>query len=412
MPLGRADIQDTLEKVIAPYIKDTLPKECIFYDQLSRNENVTEFNDNFYAPLRTGRSPGVVNLANDKSKLRTGNSTFDQASVSVRIMTGTFDITDLAKAITRGKKLAVESQMSRQTTDLKNDFKRSINRQSFGDGVGVVAEVAGSVGAGTLSVQLVSASNDDGRTTDNYGTVNGDINPAKYLSVGAAIGIGTAAADAGTITSITGNTVVVTGAPAINANDAIYLIDGDEAAAGTQEIQGFRAAISSGTADYAGVPRSTPSWTPVIDSTSEALSINAMEKAFLSAREYGETNDRYAWFMNKTLFRKFGNLLSAMRITPETVLLGGWKGVKFSLGVNNESNDVGVFLDYDAPDGAAFLVNLDTWTICQVDEMGWLDDGMLLRRTDYMTYQKVMRWYVNYLCTAPGANAALLRKTG
>jgi hypothetical protein len=412
MPLGRADIQDTLEKVIAPFIKDTLPKECIFYDQLSRNADVEVFNDNFYAPLRTGRSTGVVPISNDKSKLRTGNSTFDQANVSVKILTGTFDITDLAKSITQGKKLAVESQISRQTMDLKNDFKRSINRQSFSDGVGVIAEVAGSVGAGTLSVQLVSSSNDDGRTLDNYGTVNGDINPTKYLAVGMAIGIGTAAADAGTISSITGNTVVVTGGPAINANDAIYIIDGDEAAAGTQEIQGFRSAISSGTADYAAVPRSTPSWTPVIDSVSETLSVNAMEKAFLSAREYAETNDRYAWFMNKTPFKKFGNLLSAMRITPETVLLGGWKGVKFSLGVNNESNDVGVFLDYDTPDGYAMLVNLDTWTICQVDDMNWLDDGTLLRRTDYMTYQKVMRWYVNYLCNSPGANAALLRKTG
>lgn len=412
MPLGSADIQDTLEKVIAPFIKDTLPKECIFYDQLSRNADVTYFNDTFTAPLRTGRSTGVAALANDKSKLRTGNSTFDSGTVTKRILTGTFDITDFAIQITASKKGAVESQLSRQAMDLKNDFKRSINRQSYSDGVGVISQVAGSVGAGTLSVMLPDANLDDGRSTDNYGTVNGDINPTKYLAVGMAIGIGTAAADAGTISSITGNTVVVTGAPAINANDAIYIIDGDEAAAGTAEIQGFRAAVTSGTADYASVPRSTPSWTPVVNSTSEALSINAMENAFLSAREYAEPTDRYAWFMNKTPFRKFGNLLSAMRVTPETVLLGGWKGVKFALGVNNESNDVGVFLDYDVPDGMACLVNLDTWTICQVEDMGWIQDGSLLRRTDYITFQKVMRWYVNYFCNSPGANAILVRKTG
>lgn len=282
----------------------------------------------------------------------------------------------------------------------------------MGDGYGIISEVAGSVGAGTLSAQLPSASNDDQRSLDWYGTVNGDINPVKYLSVGQAIGIGTAGADVGTISSITSNTVVVTGAPAINANDAIYLVDGDEAGAGTSEIQGFRSAVTSGTADYAAVPRSTPGWTPYINATAEALSLNAMELAYLSVREYADTNDRYAWFMNKSLFRKYGNLLQAMRITPETTLLGGWRGVKFAVGVNGSSGDIGIFMDYDVPDGMAFLVNLDTWTICQTSEMGWLDDGMMLRRSDYMTYQKVFRWYTNNLCVAPGANAALFRKTG
>lgn len=412
MPLGRSDIQDTLEKVIAPFIQDNLPKEVIFLDQMKRNENVEYFNDNFYAPLRTGRSTGVVSLANDKSKLRTGNSTYDQANVSVKIMTGTYDITDLAKDITASKKGAVASQITQQAVDLKNDFKRTLNRQYMNDGVGIIGQVAGSVGVGTLSVMLPDANLDDSRSADWYGTINGDINPTKYLSVGHAIGIGTAGADVGTISSITSNTVVVTGAPAINANDALYLVDGDEAGAGTSEIQGFRSAVTSGTADYAAVPRSTPGWTPVIDSTAEALSLNAMEIAYLSAREYADTSDRYAWFMNKKLFRKYGNLLQAMRITPETTLLGGWRGVKFAVGVNGNSGDIGIFLDYDIPDGMAFLVNIDTWTICQTSEMGWLDDGMMLRRSDYMTYQKVFRWYTNNLCVAPGANAALFRKTG
>lgn len=415
MAVGIADIGDTLEKIIQPYIKDNLPKETILLDQVKRNENVEEFNDNFYAPIRKGRSYGVVNLATDKGKLRSGNSTFDQASVAVKIMTGTFDMTDLAKKGTSNKKKAVVQQLVQQATDLKNDFKRQINRQYFSEGVGVVSEVAGSVGAGTLSVQLPSASLDDGRSIDNYGTVNGDINPVKYLEVGQAIGIGTAGADVGTISSITGNTLVVTGGPAIAANDAIYLVDGDEGGAGTSEIQGLRSGISSssGTSEYAGVARSITGWTPQIDATSEALSLKAMENLFLDAREYADTSDRYAWFMNKTPFRKYGDLLSAMRRNVnETKLLGGWSGLEFQIGANGKGGKVGVFLDYDVPDGFCFLVNLDTWTVCQVAEMNWLDDGRLLRKTDYITYQKVMSWYTNLLCVGPAANGALVRKSG
>lgn len=415
MSLDRTAVQDTLEKVIKPLIKDTLPKEVVLFDQLKRNDNVEEFNDTFYAPLRVGRSTGVVNLANGGSKLRTGNSSFDQASVSVKIATGTFDIQDLVIKMTDSKKKAVEAQLMRQARDLKNDFVRGLNRQYYGDGIGVIAEVAGSASGTSITVQLPSASLDDdrGAADDWYGTVNGDISPTKYLDAGMAIGIGTAGADVGTISSISGNTVNFTGSLNSNANDAIYLVDGDEAGAGTSEIQGLRAAITSGTADYAAVPRSVKGWQPVINATSEALSWDAMANLYLQAREYADSSDRFVWFMNRTLFSKYGKILLAMKKNVnETTLFGGWKGLEFQIGANGKGGMVGVMLDYDVPDGFAFLVNLDTWTICETVEMGWAQDGELLRRTDYLTYQKVFRWYTNNLCVGPGSNGALIRKTG
>ena len=73
----------------------------------------------------------------------------------------------------------------------------------------------------------------------------------------------TAGADLGTVTSVSGNTVVMTGSPAIVANDTVYRVDGSGEGAGTSEIQGMRAALSSstGTSTYAGVARSTHGWT-------------------------------------------------------------------------------------------------------------------------------------------------------
>ena len=409
-----SDFTSALKQVIQPYISDNVPKQVKLLQVLKRNDNVQFFNNYFYAPIRSNRHGGVVNLSTANAKLRTGSAPTVQASVTPKILTGTFDINDVVAKASENNKGAVEAAMTFQMRTLKSDFSKNINRQYMSDGVGIVGQVAGSVGAGTLSVKYPDASLDDGRSSEWYGTINGDVKPTKYLTVGQALGIGTAGADAGTITSVTYTsgsigTVVVTGAPAIAAEDSLYLLDGDEAGAGTSEIQGIRSALSAGTADYAGVARSYDVWNPQVMGTASntALTITDMETVYMSAIEYAQEGDRYAWFMNKSLYTKYGDLLTAMRrAVDKTELVSGWTGLKFEAGHGN----VGVYLDFDVPDGEAYLVNLDTWTVCQVADMGFVEDNAL-RRADYITFQKVWSWYTNLLCTAPAANGRLVRRT-
>lgn len=407
------NVSNALEKVIQPFIQDNFNKMTPLLDQIKKHSDVEFFNDNFYAPVRTSRHSGLVNLANDGSTLRSGSSSIGQASVGVKILTGTFDISKLTLDATKNRKGAVENQLTFQARTLLDDFSKDVNRQYYSDGVGVLAQVASSVGAGTLTVAIPDSNLDDGRSIDWYGTVNGDISPVKYLHVGMAIGIGTAGADVGTISSINGNTVVVTGAPAIVANDTVYKVDGDEAGAGTAEIQGIRLALSSttGTATYAGVARSTHGWAPQLGTTSEALTLSAMEDKYISATEFAQSGDRYAIFVNKSLYKKYGDILTALRRTVnETTLLGGWSGLEFQVG----NGKVGVFLDFDVPDGEVEIINLDTWTVCEVSPMQWLEgpDGKpMIRRRDAITYQATMVWFTNLLCRAPGANGRLTQKT-
>ena len=408
-------VTNALEKVIMPFIQNNFNSQTILLDQVKRNKGVAFLNDNFYAPIRTSRHCGVTNLANDGNSLVTSSSSIGQASVAVKILTGTFDISKLVLDATKTTKGAVENQLTFQASSLASDFAKDVNRQYFSDGIGVLAEVAtsGSVGVGTLALQRPSASLDDGRSIDNYGTVNGDISPAEYIFPNMVLGIGTAAADLGTVTSVSGNTVIVTGAPAVNNNDAIYRVDGTGEGAGTAEIQGMRLALSSstGTSTYAGVARSTQGWTPQLGTAAQALTLSAMETQYLAAKKFAQSGDRYAIFTNKTLYQKYGDILTSMRRTVNQVdLLGGWKGLEFAAGAGS----VGVYLDFDCPDGEVLIVNLDSWTVCQVSDMGWLenpDGGSLIRRRDAITYQATMVWFTNLICLAPGANARLTQKT-
>jgi len=137
-----------------------------------------------------------------------------------------------------------------------------------------------------------------------------------------------------------------------------------------------------------------------------------MENTYISAKEYAALNNQYIILVNKTLYRKYGDLLTAMRReVNETDLLGGWTGLSFAAGAGR----VGVFLDYDVPDGEVLIVNLDTWTICQVGDMDWLEDpqgGNLLRLQNTIKYQAGMVWFSNALCLAPAANGRQVQKTG
>lgn len=412
-----SDVSNALTKVIRPFIQDNFNTQTILLDKVKRNSSTTFMNDNFYAPVRSSRHGGITNLANDGNTLITGSASIAQASVGVKILTGTFDISKLTLDATKTSKGAVENQLTFQARTLASDFAKDVNQQFMGDGIGIIGQVSGSVGAGTLSIINPNTSLDDGRSTDNYGVVNGDVRATKYIQPGMIIGVGTAAADLGTVSSVTTDssgtigTVVVTGAPAIVANDSIYRVDGDGEGAGTSFITGVKAALGT-SATYANLTRASyQDWTAQRNTTSEALTLSAMEDTFLAAREFSQMGDTYVILVNKSLYKKYGDILTSMRRTvSETELISGWTGLEFAAGAGR----VGVFMDYDVPDGMVLILNLDTWTIAEVSGMDWLDDpqsGALVRRRDAITYQATMAWFMNLLCVAPAANGVLVQKT-
>lgn len=419
-----SDVSNALHNILLPYVRDNFPKQTILLDQVKRNSGVTFMNNNFYTPLRNSRHGGVTNLANDGASTISGTAGISQASVSVKTLTGAFDISKLAIDATKSSTSSVVNALTYQAEALASDFARSANRQLYGDGAAIVAQVlgaSGSVGVGTLAVMPKDANLDDGRSIDNYGTVNGDISPVKYLAPGMVIAVGSPGTSLGTITTITdgsGNglavgSLVVTGGPTIAANDSVYLVDGSGNLLVGKEATGLRAALSSttGTNTYAGVARSTLGWAPQFGSTAEALTLSRMEQAYLRAKEYSQMGDQYAIFLNQTLYKKYGDLLTSMRRSVDTTdLLGGWTGLEFAAGAGR----VGVFLDYDVPDGEFIILNLDSLTLCQVSDLGWLEDpngGSLLRLSNKIQYQAEMAWFFELMCLAPAANARQTQKT-
>lgn len=413
-PHDLSAFSSALKEVLLPYIQNNFPKKTILLDQVKRSGQENYINDEFVFPLYTSRHGGIANLADDGNNIsQAGGRALSRGTVPSETVTGAFDITKKAIDASKSSQGAVESALGAQSDTLLSDFMRHLNRQFHADGVGVVGQALGSVGAGTVSLMYPDANLDDGRSIDWYGTINSDIAVNKYFAVDQIVGIGTGGVDLGTVTSVTGTSLVMTGSPAIVANDSIYIMDGSGEGAGTSEFLGMRAALSSttGTNTYAGVARSVTGWAPQFGSASEALTLSRITKSYLKAKEYSEAQDLYAIFVNFSLFQKYGDVLTAMRRQVDSLdLVGGWSGLAFEAGAGKAA----VFLDYDTPDGEIEIVNLKTWTICQVEAPNWMEEpntGALLRKQNTIQYQAVLVWFANLFCGSPAANGRETRKT-
>jgi len=422
MAIILSDVTNVLQKIIMPYIRDNFPTATILLDQLKRNSGVTFMNNYFYASMRSGRHGGVGILANDGNQLVTDRARFAQIYVGVKILTGTFDISKLTIEATKTAKGAVEAQLTTQAKSLSSDFAKNVNRQYFGDGAGALAQNVST----TSYVHTIEPLDGDSlaldtRIYDRYGSVNADIGLDEYFHVGQAITQGSGSGSVGTIGTVSYDAdVSANGTLSINAdisstaNEAYYTCDADGEGGGTAEINGLGDALADdrgGTSVYAGTTRVTYGMSAQVGTTAEALSLSRMEDKYLSAHKFAQKGDRYAIFVNKTLYKKYGDILTSMRrAVNESDLLGGWTGLEFAAGAGK----VGVFLDYDTPDGECVIVNLDTFTICQVSDLDWMEDpagGGLLRKVNYITYQATMVWFTNLLCLCPAASGKLTQKT-
>ena len=384
------NISNILKKVIAPAIQQVLPKETIWYDMLKTNSGVTPLaNNNFYLSIRSGRHSGIAAIG-EGATLPIGKPAYSQATISAKWMFGTFEITDQVIEAASSSAGSLVNYMMEQTGALKQDFARELNRMFWGAGDEKVALVAaGDAGTGTTLTLAPVLS------------VNTDIAATKYLAAGMKIDVN---GDTATIASVDSDTQVTLAAGITRvAGEAVKKTDGDGTVA-DEPMGADGLIVASGTVQNIAVNN----WWKAaqVETTSEALSEAKMVAAYMKAKEYG---DPRMVFMNQTLYKKYGTLLTSLKQTAnlKEVLSGGWKGLDFMGG------NASVVLDYDVPDGKVFFIDPDSMTIAQLTPISFIDRGEgVLRRVDYASWQGVLRWYGNLCMKNMAANAKLTTKTG
>lgn len=392
------DIGNVLQKVIAPTIAEVLPSEVIWYDMLQKNSGIQKLaNNTFYITARDGRHSGIAAVS-EGAKLTSGKPKYSQMTISAKYVFGTFEVTDQLLEAAKDSKGAIVNYMTEQTRALRSDFTRELNRMFWGYGGEVVALVA--AGDATTGTTLTLAP---------VLSVNSDIAATKYLAAGMLLDIN---GDACQIVSVDSDTQVTLLAGITRvAGESVKKTDGDGSV--VDEPMGADGVVSNYSeglvTTFQNVARATNPWASCsyLDSTSEALGLAKMELAYITAKEFG---DPKFIFMNKTLWKKYGNLLESYKRTANLteILSGGWKGLDFMGG------SAAIVLDYDTPDGKVVFVDPSTMTIGEMTPISWIDRGDgVLRRVDYASWQGVLRWYGNLIGKGNmRANAKLTAKTG
>ena len=375
-----SNISAILKKIIIPVIQQQLSKEVVLFNKIKRNSGVTIANDKIYIAARTQRHAGIYSVL-EGTEPRTGKATYAQPYASMKYLFGTLELTDQAmEAAANGDKKAIAAVLATEVTALKDDIKKDLNRQLFGDGTGQLSLANGT--ASTASSTLI---------VDTPGS--------RYLVPGGYVQVGSEAATQ--IVTVDSKTQVTLLTATSWANNAIIR---KENASGSSyaEINGLKGIIDTGTyvTTIHNIVRSSNSWTQAqADDTAESLSESAMIDLYMAALEYGTPD---VWFMGPNGYSRYGKILTSMKKTAnlKEVLSGGWKGLDFMGG------NVGVMLDFDCPEIStssvfAFLVEFAALTIAEMSQpFAWLEadahGGILKRSASNRTiWEGTLKYYCN-----------------
>lgn len=346
--------------------QEELNNSSMLLAQIDRNTDDVE-GDKIVAAHHVGRNAGIGARKEGETLPTPGSQSYARSEYFLYGNYGVGRIsTRLMKAIKTNRGAFVNAAKE-EMTRIKDDLKREINFQAWGDGTGAIA-----------GVQVDgSADNDFVLDTPVERRVY------NYLHIGMRIDVGTVAnptASAGNrqITAIdrSTGTVTVDGATfTTGANDIIFRAGSGGDGANQRVITGLLSIVDNDST-YAGIdPDDVPEWASWVDSVGGVLTEGVIEEAM---DEVAQTGGNVPNLLVSTyaIQRKFANDLKADRqfVNP-TVLRAGFKGIEIS----STTGTMTMTADRDAPDGKVFGLSTGDLTQWEYADWEFLDeDGSVL----------------------------------
>ena len=404
MKITIAQISALLEKLILPTIQDQLFNKTVLLKYFKKNNmGVTFNNDKIYITALTSGHSGV-GFTGATGAITVGKSTDQQMVVSAKYGYGSHIIWDSAIQTAKGKPGALINLVKKLGKDLETEFKKSLNRQLFGDGKGTLTQINGA----------------------SVSTATQTVDSTRFLRVGQVVEVGTTAeieagtADTATVQTINSTTSVTFTSAITTANNDKIITSGVYNTKDSQyeELDGLGNLVSNETVDagssFQGIARATNDWTnSYVDATSAVLTEAQIIDLISDISEFGDPD---LIITTVALRNKYSSLLSAQKRYLNTVDLKGWfKGLEVSVW----EQPIPMVADYDCPAGVLFALDTSTFSLAELNPLQYLADGSGAIMTNvYDTdgkripaFQTTMKFYGNLVCTNPRANGKLTNKT-
>jgi hypothetical protein len=370
---------------------DQVNKATVLLDKMRSKKSSHGRQHIFSIQVNTSRTGGA--RAEGAALPAPGFGRYEQPTGTVKYNYSRFQINTQAIEATRGNKAAFAEAFERALTDCRDDLKLTRQRQSWGDGSGVLAKVDGTVTASaTVPVK------------DPYGyTYSGTLaaqDRVITLKAGMPIFFGTAAV-ARTILAVNraAGTITVDSNVTLTNNDNIF--HGGASTAGL-EMDGLGAIVgTSGT--YLGLNRATtPNWqSHVFAAPAGQLSedLMRMTRDEILSQGTGDVELIITTFGVRRLYESL--LKSFKRFTNPMKLEGGYDALEW--------DGLPIVVDKDAPPQKMYFLQPSSMTRFVMKDVGWNDqDGSILKWVDgYDSWTAYLSVFDNLGCTKPNNQARI-----
>lgn len=373
MPATINSITPYLKEVYQGRIRDQLNNEITTLKRVTKTSaGVTNETGGKYVtfPIHTRRNSGIGSRLEMEPLPVPGQQGHAAARVGLKYGYGGIQITGQAISLSDTDPKAFAKALDNEIEGVKNDVKKDMNRQIYGDGSGAIGVVA------TLQASATTAIVADARLFQLGEQVD-------IITLPSTVAVSNRQV---TAINLATNTVTLSGAAFATAVGQLLVRTGSgPSASGNREITGFAAIISATGTLYNVDPTVEPEWTSEVSAnggTLRAVSEGLMTQMVDRIRTRGGKTS--VIFQSLGVRRAYANLLMQTRSTVNTQeFTGGFRGLAFTVDGGGEQGggEIPVIADVDAPLNKQWFVNEDSLTYYRDEEWHWLDrDGSMWKQ--------------------------------
>lgn len=289
---------------------------------------------------------------------------------------------------------ALETEMQSAINVLKN----SLAHASWGDGSGMLGQVA-SISGNTVTLADVNQ------------CVNFEVN--KVCEAWTALSAGTQHGAAQTVTAVNRNagTVTFNGVASWAAND--YLVTNGDYGAKVSGVQAWIPATDPvGGDNFFGVDRSVDTLRLAglrYDGSSLSPEEAILQGAYRLGREEGRPDYAFLSFLD------LANLETSLGSKKTYEDVEGPAGIGFTaVVINGPRGKIRCMPDRNAPRGLCYLMSMDSWTLHSLGDAPQIvdEDGTrIFRQSNADGFEVRLAYYAQLACNAPGHNARIVLPT-
>lgn len=392
-------------------VVEQLNNEVLLLSRLeSRSEDLV--GKRAYVPLHTGRSTGIGARGELATLPAAGSQSYDKAVYDLKYLYGRVQVSGPSMAKSKSDAGSFLQILKGELDGVRNDLKKDLARQVYGDGTGTIAGIA-AIAAATGGAQVITLDSAEalrkgqlyvGMKIDVLNENGAAATGGSNLSI-SAVNIATPSVTVSTTGLEASNAAeasfTITRAGAIS--DATYPSDANRL---SNEVDGLQRIVSTATSNSLGgisVTASANTWwdnqrlvrgtdwsdsNPDVASSQTGISLDLVQKAMNLVRLQGANPSVILTTLG--IQRDFYSLLQdQVRYTEPTTFRAGFSVLEYA--------GMPLIADVEAPYGKMFILDESTLKVFSDQDFHFLDgDGNTLRQVpDKDAYEAIMVRYMN-----------------